>query len=180
MPATSARVGTSRPRRLPSSAYLRSWPPARSANWRSKTPPGPSLAGGASVTRPDPTAPTLSLLGFVAIRLGDDLHQVAVRVIEIDPAAAVAMVDLAGPLAAGRCVVLDPAVTDPRERRVELRLADQKGIVLRPEILPLGEIEGDPVAGPHRCEMAPFRSGFQVQDVGEELRGDPFIPRRDD
>ena len=58
-----------------------------------------------------------------------------VRVVEIDAPAAVAMVDLAGPLAAGRCVVLDPAGTDPRERRVELRLADEERIVLRPEIL---------------------------------------------
>ena len=58
-----------------------------------------------------------------------------VRVVEIDAAAAVTLIDLAWPLTAWRRVVPDAAGADARERRVELRLADKERIVLRPEIL---------------------------------------------
>jgi hypothetical protein len=50
--------------------------------------------------------------------------------------------------------------------------------MLRPEILALGEIERDAVGGADRHEMAPFRAGLQVQDVGEEFGGCPSVPRR--
>src|SRR5204863_907598 len=100
--------------------------------------------------------------------------------IEIDPAAAVAVVDLAGPLAPGGGVVPYPAGADARQRRIELRLTDKEGVMLRPELLAIGEIERDAVRGSDRHEMAPFRPGFQVQNVGEKFGGGPFVPRRDD
>src|SRR3954452_22658939 len=104
----------------------------------------------------------------------------AVRVVEIDPAAAVTVVDFARPLAARGGIVPDAARTDARQRRIELRFADEEGVMLRPEILAIGEIERHAVGGADRCEMAPFRTGLQVQDVGEEFGGCPSVPRRDD
>jgi len=76
--------------------------------------------------------------------------------------------------------VLDAAGADARQRRIELRLADEEREVLRPEILARIKIERDAIGGPHRREMAPFRPGFQVQDIGEEFRRYPFVARRDD
>ena len=103
-----------------------------------------------------------------------------VRVVEIDAAAAVALIDLARPLATGRRVVPDAAGADARERRVELRLADEERIVLRPEILAIGEIERDAVRGADRREMAPFRTSLQIENVGKKFGGGPSVPRRDD
>src|SRR5260370_35236241 len=104
----------------------------------------------------------------------------SVRVVEIDPAAAIAMVDLAGAVAAGCGVVLDPRGAGAGERRIEFRLADQEGVVLGSELLAIGKIEGDAIGGADRHEVAPFRSRFEVQDVGEKLGGLPPVPCRDD
>src|SRR5262249_39684821 len=131
-----------------------------------------------------PTAPSSkrrsSQLGFFAVGLGDKLHQMTARIIEINAPAAVALVDLAGPLAARGGVVPDAAGADARQRRVELRLADEERVVLRAEILAIGEIERDAVGGADRHEMAPLRAGLQIQDVGEEFGRGPPVPRRDD
>src|SRR5437764_8112155 len=102
----------------------------------------------------------------------------SVRVIEIDPAAAVAVVDLAGALSTRSGVLPNTAGADPHECGVEFRLADEERVVLRPELLAIGEIERDAVRGSDRHEMAPFRPGFQVQNVGEKFGGGPFVPRR--
>src|SRR5260370_40031057 len=103
-----------------------------------------------------------------------------VRVVEIDAGAAIAMVDLAGTLAARRGVMLDALGADAGIRGVELFFADEECIVLRPEILAVGEIEGDAVGGAHRGEMAPLGPGFEVEDVGEEFGRGPSVLRRDD
>src|SRR5204862_5922186 len=89
-------------------------------------------------------------------------------------------VDFAGTLTPRRRVVFDAAGADARQRRIELRLADEEREVLRPEILARIKIERDAIGGLHRREMAPFRPGFQVQDIGEEFRRYPFVARRDD
>src|SRR6266480_3131597 len=94
------------------------------------------------------------LFGPIAVGLGNDFHQVAVRVVEIDAASAVAMVDFAGTLTPRRRVVLDAAGADARQRRIELRLAYEEREVLRPEILARIKIERDAIGGPHRREMA--------------------------
>src|SRR6516164_1375971 len=120
-----------------------------------------------------------SSLGDRAVWAGDQFEQVAVRVVEIDAAAAIEMIDLAGPLTAKIRVVLDAARADTGESRVEFRVADQERIVLRTEALGVRKIEGDAVPGRDRHEMTPFRSRLQVQNVGEELGGSPFVLRRD-
>src|SRR3954451_16715804 len=107
-----------------------------------------------------------SLLGFVTVRLRNQLHQVTVRGVEVDPAAAITVIDLARTLAARGGVMADVTGPYARQRRVELRLADEERKVLRPEVLPFVKIEGDAVGRAHRHEMAPFRAGFQVQNVG--------------
>src|SRR6516162_549138 len=103
-----------------------------------------------------------------------------VGVVEVDAATTILMVYLARPLAAKIRVMLDATGANAGEGRVELRLADQKGEMPRAEVRRVGKIEGDPIVGLDRHEVTPFRSGFEVQDVGEELRGSPFVLRRDD
>src|SRR5437773_842870 len=72
------------------------------------------------------------------------------------------------------------AGADARERRVELRHADEERIVLRREILAIGEIERDAVRGADRREMAPFRTSLQIETVGKKFGGGPSVPRRVD
>src|SRR5204863_8974853 len=74
----------------------------------------------------------------------------------------------------------DAVGADERERRVEHRLADEERIVLRPEILAIGEIERDAVRGADRREMAPFRTSLQIENVGKKFGGGPSVPRRED
>src|SRR3954447_21161050 len=69
-----------------------------------------------------------------AVGLGDQLHQVAVGIVEIDAAAAVEMVDLARPLAAEIRIVGDARGADAGEGRVEFHLADQEREVSRVEV----------------------------------------------
>ena len=90
------------------------------------------------------------------------------------------MVDLAGALAAKIRVVLNTGSADAGKRRVEFRLADQEGVMLRAKVLGVGKIEGDAVVRLDRNEMTPFRPRLQIQDVGEELGGSPFVFCRDD
>src|SRR5271166_1211792 len=124
--------------------------------------------------------PGSSPLGDRAVWARDQLEQVAVRVVEIDAAAAIEMIDLAGPLAPEIRVVCDTGGANPGESGVELGFADQEGVVLGAEALRVGKIEGDSVPRLDRHEVAPFGSRLQVQDVGEELGGSPFVLRRDD
>src|SRR5262252_3066356 len=59
--------------------------------------------------------PASSSLGDRAVGLGDQLHQMAVGIVEIDAAAAIEVVDLAQPLAAEVRVVLDAVGADAGE-----------------------------------------------------------------
>src|SRR6516162_958391 len=148
--------------------------------------PGSVKHKSSSLPAPSPACeagnggPNSSALGGRAVGAGDQLEQVAVRVVEIDAAAAIEMIDLTRPLAAEIRVVRDTNGTNASEGGVEFGIADQEGIVLRAEALGVGKIEGDPVARLDRNEVAPFWSRLQVQDVGEELGGSPFVLRRDD
>jgi hypothetical protein len=108
--------------------------------------------------------------GDRAVWARDQFEQVAVRVVEIGAPAGIEMIDLARPLTPEIRVVLDTAGADAGESSVEFGIADQEGIVLRAEPFGVGKIEGDPVARVDRHEVAPFRSRFRVQNVGEEPR----------
>jgi len=97
-----------------------------------------------------------SPLGDRAVWAGDQFKQVTVRVVEIDAAAAIEMIDLARPLATEICVMLNAGGADAGERRVKLLFAYQEGVVLRAESLGVRKIEGDPVTGLDRYEGAPI------------------------
>src|SRR5271156_1459857 len=120
------------------------------------------------------------LLGPVAVGVGDYFHHVTVGVVEIDPATAVQMIDLAG-LGAPRIGVIPDALSaDAGERRVELGVADKEGVMPRPELFARIEIQGHAVRCLDRDEMAPFRPRLEIEDIGEELGREPFVLRRDD
>jgi hypothetical protein len=85
----------------------------------------------------------------------------AVRVVEINAATAVEVVDLPRPLAAKIRVVRDTPGADAGECGVENRFADQEGVVLG-EVRRVGKIEGDTVSGADRDAVAPLGSRFQV------------------
>src|SRR3954465_8932710 len=71
---------------------------------------------------------------------GDDRERGARRVVEVDPAAAVDVVDLARPATARIGPVLHAAVADLPVDRVELVLGHQERIVLRPDLLVVGHL----------------------------------------
>src|SRR3954452_18266414 len=74
---------------------------------------------------------------------GDDLEQMAVRVLEIEAAAAVVPVDLAGPGLRRIRPVSQALRADAPISGVEFRLTDQEGIMLARDLaFPLVEIEG--------------------------------------
>src|SRR4029450_7951863 len=100
-------------------------------------PPPPQLPGrrGRLTRRPGGGGPA-------AVGAGDDLQEVAARLLPVDPAAAVVGVDLARPPPAGVGAVGQPALPDAAEDLVELVLADQERIVLgvrRPVVV--GEVQ---------------------------------------
>src|SRR5271156_7213386 len=129
---------------------------------------------------PSPARSRSDLLGPVAVGVGDYFHHVTVGVVEIDPATAVQMIDLAG-LGAPRIGVIPDALSaDAGERRVELGVADKERVMPRTKLFARIEIEGHAVRCLHRDEMAPFRPRLEIEDVSEELGRDPFVLRRDD
>ena len=73
--------------------------------------------------------PGLPALGDRAVRSGDQFEQVAAWIVEINAAGAIEVVDLARPLAAKICVMRDTAGSHAGESGVELRFADQEGVM---------------------------------------------------
>jgi hypothetical protein len=65
-----------------------------------------------------------------AVWPGDDLEHVPIRVLPVHAAATVVGVELARPPAEGVGPVGQPALLDPPEYVVEIRLIDQKSVVL--------------------------------------------------
>src|SRR5215470_1415931 len=129
---------------------------------------------------PSPARSRSGLLGPIAVGVGDYFHHVTVGVVEIDAATAVQMIDLAGPGAPRIGVIPDTLSADAGKRCVELGVADKERVMPRPELFARIEIEGHAVRSLHRNEMAPFRPGFEIEDIREEFGRDPFVLRRDD
>src|SRR6516165_5461174 len=102
---------------------------------------------------------------------------------KVHPAAAVAVVDLAGPLRTRVRPVLQAACLDLAVDRVELLFGNQKRVMLAPDLLALGDvgvietgavIERDNHEGPERLRAR------QAEQFGEEFRGLPLVARGDD
>ena len=80
---------------------------------------------------------------------------VAVGVGKVDPAPAIVVIDLAGAMSRRVGPMIQRPLADAGEDSVEVRLADQKGIVLWSDrALGVGEVERDPVVEFHHIEMA--------------------------
>src|SRR3990170_5121924 len=94
-----------------------------------------------------------------AVRPGDDLEQVPARVLEVHAAPAEVGVDLALLLPARVGPVGEAARLDAAEDLVELGLADEKGVVLRLELL----------VGAQDRQRHPVR-GVDVEERAEGLR----------
>src|SRR5262245_62852216 len=112
--------------------------------------------------------------------MGYYFHHVTVGVVEIDAAAAVQMIALAGLGAPRIGVIPDAPRADAGERPVKFGVADKEGVMPRQELFARIEIQGHAVRCLDRDEMAPFRPRLEIEDIGEELGRDPFVLRRDD
>src|ERR1051325_9294757 len=80
---------------------------------------------------------------LAAVGPGDDLEQVAARILEVDAASAVVAVDLPFLLLAGIRPVLEFARLDAAEDLIELPLAHEEGVVLRLDFHVLGVEESE-------------------------------------
>src|SRR5215831_974054 len=75
-----------------------------------------------------------------AVWTGDDLQQVAVRIIEIDPTPTIPGIDLVTLVAVGVRPIGKVPLTNPREDLIEFNLDYKKGIVLRRDLV-LGVVD---------------------------------------
>src|SRR5215469_1267678 len=96
------------------------------------------------------------------------LEQVAVRVTEVEPATAMAVIDFHVLRRARAAAIGQPLAADAIEDPVELRFADLEGIVMPLEAVPIIEIDGQRVIDPHRGEVGNRAIIFQPKDMGEE------------
>src|SRR4029077_18026431 len=105
--------------------------------------------------------------------------QMAAGIAKIYSASAVQMVDLAGTIQVEIRVEFDTGFTDPPERRIKLRLADQERVMLRAEVAAIGEIQRDAIARAYRYEMRPLPPDFETKDTGKKTGRLFFVPRGD-
>jgi hypothetical protein len=105
---------------------------------------------------------------------------VAVRVLEIEAAAAAPLVDLHVRARAWAAAIDDALVLDPGEDRIELGLADPEGVVVVLEIAALVEIEGQLLVDLDRREMGMRPLVFEAEDPREKPRRGDLVAGRDD
>src|SRR5215510_1886391 len=104
-----------------------------------------------------------------AIGAGDDLEQVTVGVFEVEPAAAVVVIDLPPRRLTGIGPVGKLPVADSCEDLVEFCFIDQEGVVLRHDLfLDLHVVEVGSVLGRDHVERTPMRGGRQAEHFGQE------------
>src|SRR5260370_36758000 len=104
----------------------------------------------------------------------------AVRVFEIEAAAAAPLVDLQVGARAWAAAIGDALVLDPGEDRVELSLADLEGVVVVLEIAALVEIEGQLFVDLDRREMGMRPLGVEAENAREEPGRADLRAARDD
>ena len=98
-----------------------------------------------------------------AIWTGDDLKQMAARVVEVDPAPTVPGVDLVALVAAWVGPVCQPPFTNPFEDLVEFTLFHQEGVVLGCDLAI--SCRYSPVR--YRCPPAPPQTGRPARAPGD-------------
>src|SRR5262249_20305296 len=103
------------------------------------------------------------------------------RVLEIHPAAAVVVVDLAGPRPARVGPVPQSPFGDPAEDRVEVVFADQERVMLRDDVSGrFPEIQRNAVVGLDDEERPEPSRWRQTENPGQELRRALLVPAPDD
>src|SRR6185295_13797546 len=105
-----------------------------------------------------------------AVGPGEYLEVMTGRVLEVDAAAAVVVVDLAGSAAPRIGPVLQTALLDTSVDVVEFVLGHQEGVVLRMYLLVLGHlrvVEADTVVEPYREERTELLGCRQAEELGE-------------
>src|SRR5271166_6481527 len=147
---------------------------------------GPRRSDGRRLSRPGKQAPRPPqrrvCLAARAVGPGENLQEVASGVAEVDPAAAVVGVDLARPTSARVGPVLQAARLDLAVDRVEVVLRDQERIVLRSDLLTfgyIGVVEASAMLERDGQEVAEWRRARQSEQLGQKLRGLPFIAGSD-
>jgi hypothetical protein len=112
------------------------------------------------------------LSGATTVRARDDLEIVAVRVVPVQTAATIVVVDLERPLMHRIGPVGEPTRFDALENDIELRFAHEKRVVLYGEGLSgVLEIEGHAVIESHSPERTEPRGRIAAQDPGEPRCG---------
>src|SRR5450631_4336685 len=82
-----------------------------------------------------------------------DLQQMAIRILEVEPASAQSMVDCHVIGRTRAAAVSKPLVFDPLEDRIELRVAHFEGVVMRFETRARVEVQDQRVVQPDRGEV---------------------------
>lgn len=116
-----------------------------------------------------------------AIGPGQHFQIVVVRIGKIDAAAAVAVVDGAGPLAHRVRPIGQSARPDAVEHAVELRLGNEKRIVLRLDGHGrLGKVQGHAIVHLDHMEVCEASRRRQGEDFGEKTGGPCRVAGPDD
>src|SRR5258705_1406055 len=96
----------------------------------------------------------------------------ACRILEVDAATAVVVVDLAGPAAPRIRPMLQTALLDASVDPVEIVLGHQERIVLRADLLVLSHlrvVEAGTVVESYRKEVTEFLGAWQAEELREEV-----------
>src|SRR5262249_52246574 len=115
-----------------------------------------------------------------SLRDGHQLQHMTVRIPEIDPAAAVPVVELTVVEAPGGAAVRNPRLLDARQDRVELGLAHVEGVVVAFKLGVVVKQQGQLLVDPHRREVVALPAVSQSKDAGEETGGGDLIARGHD
>src|SRR5215208_5698073 len=117
----------------------------------------------------------------ILLRHGHELENVAVRILEIEAAAAVPVVELGIGKAPWRAAEGQSGSLDAIKDRVELRVADVERIVMAVERLHvIVEQERQGIVHLHRCEMTVGTREGEPEHLREKARGGLFIAGRHD
>jgi hypothetical protein len=100
-----------------------------------------------------------------AIGSSNQLKQMAVRVVKIDAATAIQVVDFATSCAVKVRVEFNSSALNAGENSVELRFRHEECAVLMADVRVVSVVDCDPVSCADRDEMRPLRSCLQSQDA---------------
>lgn len=115
------------------------------------------------------------------VRPRHHFEEMPIRVIEVEAAPTVVLVRLAGAPLARIGPVREPHLPHPREDRIERRLADQEGVVLRGDRpIAVEEVERDAVVELHHQHLPERDRLRQIENLPQEARRPRLVPAPDD